>query len=142
MSEPFAAREPLVVPPRPVRPPGYEFTGPQDAIVVSLGRLMRIVGGSGVGFGALLLIAAFAVRGNPLVLMIQAGLMIAIGALTWRVGGRFRRIADTAGNDIAHLIDALLGLRTIYLVQVWALAIAAVFLLAVIVWVTVMVAMR
>ena len=102
MSDVFAAREPMAQPPPPVRPAPYEFTAPQEALIASLARLMRLVGGASMGFGGFLALAAFAGSGNVLVVLIQSGLMIMIGALTWSVAGRFAQIPRTQGRGLSR----------------------------------------
>jgi hypothetical protein len=125
MTEPFAAREPAAVPPPAVRPKlGYEFTGPQEAVIASLSRMMHIVGGASIAFGLLALLGLLNARGvGGLVIFAQSAAMILIGALTFSIGTRFGRITTSIGADINHLMDALGGLRTMYLIQVWAFAI-------------------
>lgn len=142
MSDLFSAREPSASPPPPVRPVPFEFNVPQEALIASLANLMRFVGGASVLVGAILLLALLQNPANALVVLIQSALMIVLGALTWSAGSRFRQVSETSGRDITHLMDALDRLRTIFLIQVWALIIALVFLAAVIVWVVVVIAMR
>ncbi len=45
------------------------------------------------------------------------------------VGTRFGRITTSKGTDIDHLMDALRGLRTMYLLQAWSLGLVAVILI-------------
>lgn len=136
MNDPFAAREPSATPPVPNRPApaSYEFSPVQEQTISSLARLMQVIGGTSILFGALALLALLGSRSNALVVLVQSSLMITIGGLTFSVGGRFYRIRDSVGRDITHLMDALAGLRTIYLVQAWALGIALVFLAGVLAW--------
>jgi hypothetical protein len=142
MNQPFAARDPSPAPPPPVRPAPFEFSAPQEALFASLARVMRLVGGASAGFGGLLLLALFVNPANALVALVQGGLMLAIGLLTWSAAGAFQQVADTTGRDIQHLMDALGRLRTIYLVQAWTLAIALAFLVAVVAWVAIVIANR
>ncbi len=142
MSEIFAAREPSASPPPPVRPAAFEFNVLQEALIASLAKLMHIAGGASVVFGAILLLALLQKPANALVVLIQSALMIVVGGLTWSAGSRFRQVSDTVGHDISHLMEALDRLRTVFLIQVWVLGIALVFLAAVIVWVVVVIAMR
>ena len=142
MSTTFDAREPAAVPPAAKLPTPFEFSAPQEALIGSLGRLMRIVGVVSLLFGVLVGVLGLMARGNAIVALIQAGMMVAIGLLTYSAGSRFRQVAETTGRDIAHLMEALDRVRTIYLVQVWLLGIALAFLAAVLVWVTVVLATR
>lgn len=50
--------------------------------------------------------------------LIQAALALVIGGFTLQAAGAFRRIVDTRGDDIFHLMNALGALRTLYLIQV------------------------
>lgn len=122
MNDPFAARDPAPAPPPAARPRPYEFSAAHEAIIASLANLMHIVGAANIALGALSVFAAFGSRGAGAVVVLgQAAAMLLIGSLTWIVGTRFKRISDSVGNDISNLMDALGGLRTMYLVQVWAL---------------------
>lgn len=142
MSTTFEAREPALVPPPPKLPAPFEFSAPQEALIGSLGRLMRIVGLVSLVFGGLVAVLGLMARGNAIVALVQGGMMVAIGLLTYSAGSRFRQVVDTTGRDIAHLMEALDRVRTIYLVQVWVLGIALAFLAAVLVWAMVMLATR
>jgi hypothetical protein len=131
MNDPFAAREPAVAP-APVRRPSpeYEFSAKQEAVIASLSNLMHIVGAGTVAFGVLGLLGLLNARGvGGVVILGQAAAMILIGSLTFVIGTRFGRITNTIGADIGHLMEALAGLRTMYLIQVWAFAILIVCLL-------------
>lgn len=142
MSTTFEAREPALVPPAPKLPAPFEFSAPQEALIGALGRLMRIVGLVSLVFGGLVAVLGLMARGNAIVALVQGGMMVAIGLLTYSAGSRFRQVVDTTGRDIAHLMEALDRVRTIYLVQVWVLGIALAFLAAVLVWAMVMLATR
>ena len=125
MSDPFAAREPAAAP-TPVRRPApeYEFSVKQETVIASLANLMHIVGAGTIAFGALSLLGLLNARGvGGAVILGQGAAMILIGSLTFMIGSRFGRITSSIGADIGHLMEALSGLRTMYLIQVWALAI-------------------
>lgn len=129
MNEPFAAREPSAELPAAIRAKPYEFTGPQEATISSLANLMHIVGAANIALGLLSLLSLMNARGiGGVVILGQAAAMLLMGSITWVVGSRFKRISDTIGSDIAYLMNALGGLRTLYLVQVWALGILLVCL--------------
>jgi hypothetical protein len=142
MSTTFDAREPALAPPPPRLPTPFEFSAPQEVLIGSLGRLMRIVGVVSLVFGGLVGVLGLMARGNAIVAVVQAGMMVAIGLLTYSAGSRFRQVVDTTGRDIAHLMEALDRVRTIYLVQVWVLGIALGLLAIVLVWAMVMLATR
>jgi hypothetical protein len=140
MNDPFAAREPSAQPPVAQRPrTDYEFTGPQEAVIASLSNLMHLVGAGTIAFGLLALLGLLNARGvGGVVIFGQSAAMILIGTLTFSIGTRFGRITSSVGADIRHLMEAIAGLRTMYLIQVWAFAI----LIVCVVLLVVLVAMR
>lgn len=145
MNATFEAREPSAAPPPPRLPaaaPGYEFSAAQEVLIASLARLMRIVGGVSVAFGALVVVLGLMAGGNGVAAFVQGALMLVIGVLTFAAGGRFAQVAETTGRDIALLMEALDKLRTLYLVQVWMLGIALAMLALVFVWLAVVLASR
>lgn len=121
MNDVTAARGPVApVLPRPGL--GYEFNPMQEAAIASLSRLMHIVGAASVVFALLGLLALRGAHGaGGIVILAQSTAMIVIGILTFSVGTRFGRIASSSGADIKHLMEAIGGLRTMYLIQVWAI---------------------
>lgn len=125
MNDPFAAREPATAPPPVQRPrTDYEFTGPQEVVIASLANLMHLVGAGTIALGLLGLAGLLNARGvGGVVILAQSAAMLLIGTLTFRIGTKFGRITTSVGADIRHLMDAIAGLRTIYLVQVWAFGI-------------------
>lgn len=128
MNDPFAAREPSAAPPSAQRPrTDYEFSGAQEAVIASLSNLMHIVGAGTIAFGLLALLSLLNARGiGGVVIFGQSAAMILIGTLTFRIGTRFGRIASSVGADIRHLMEAIAGLRTMYLIQVWAFGVLVV----------------
>ncbi len=108
----------------------YEFNAEQNRIFQSLARQMRFVGifvallgFLASGFAALALLTTL---GNTLSTALQAqqvssllvNLVIGfIGVYTVRAAGGFRRVVDTAGNDISHLMGALTNLKGVYRLQ-------------------------
>jgi hypothetical protein len=133
---PAARAPPTAVTPEFARSP-CEFTPEQNQVIASLAFNMRIVGVVSLIAGGLLAAAgcALAVKGGwpPL---IQGVLALVIGGLTVQAAGAFRRIVDSRGDDIGHLMEALGALRTLYQVQVFllflALGLLALVLLAVV----------
>lgn len=130
MSDPFQAREPSTHLPPPVRPKSdYEFSGSQELVIGSLSRLMHFVGGATIAFGLLSLLGMLNARGvGGLVILFQAAAMILVGSLTFVIGSRFGKIPESVGADIAHLMNALAGMRTLYLIQAWAIGVMMVLL--------------
>ena len=86
---------------------------------------MKFVGVISLLGGALLLVAGnvFLAKGDFSV-FVQAVLALIIGGLTVHAAGAFRRIVDSLGNDIGHLMTALGALRMLYRLQVFLICIA------------------
>jgi len=123
---PEHAAPPAPIPPS--KPTGYEFTPSQEQQIGTLATYMRIVGIISIVFALLQLVVAFMGRGSPLAAVLEAAVGIVVGTLTISIAGRFRQITETRGRDIAHLMDALGGMRLMYLIQLWVVGIAIAFL--------------
>ena len=118
----------------------YEFTHSENQTFLRLGGAMGLV--------AYLMFAIAAVMIVPAVrsLLAAGGAMRVVGALAavvvplvlgvWTLGsaGHLRRVADTKGDDIRHLMEALAKLSKLFAVQMWlcfaTLALALWFVLA------------
>jgi hypothetical protein len=87
-----------------------------------VGVVSMITGGLGVVGGCIL----FAKGGASI--LIQGGLAFVIGGFTVQAAAAFRRIVDTRGDDIGHLMTALGALRSLYQLQVFLLSAALVLL--------------
>lgn len=115
---------------RPAPVPGgpFEFTREQNATIASLARYLRLAGIALVAFGGVQAVAAFMAERGGAAIFVQGMLSLVLGALAISIAAHFRRIVDSRGRDIGHLMDALGRLRLMYAIQVWtiALAIAAV----------------
>ena len=105
--------------------PGYEFSPEQNEVIAALASSMKFVGVISLLGGALLLVAGnvFLAKGDFSV-FVQAVLALIIGGLTVHAAGAFRRIVDSRGNDIGHLMTALGALRMLYRLQVFLICIA------------------
>lgn len=110
---------------RPAPVPGgpYEFTLEQNATIASLSRYMRLAGIVLLLFGLLQVAAGFLTTRNGFSLFVQGSVSLLLGALVLSIASRFRRIVDSRGRDIGHLMDALAQLRLMYAIQVWIVAI-------------------
>lgn len=104
----------------------YEFTQEQNRVIGKLASHMRLAGIIQIVFGALQLVGncslsagegnlKFSSTGSPvyLVLIVSGAIMIAASV-------SFKRIVDTEGRDISHLMDALGRFSTSILVQLIA----------------------
>ena len=117
------AEMPADAAPRPPVPGGaYEFTEAQNATIASLVRYMRLAGIALLLFGLLQAAGGLISTRNGWSLVVQAAVSLVLGALLMTIAARFRRIVDSRGRDIGHLMEALSGLRLMYALQVWTVA--------------------
>lgn len=123
----------------PVQPPApqgqYEFTADQNVVIGKLASRMRLAGIVQVVFGALQLVGncgmstgegsmKFSSTASPIYLV-----LIVAGALLIAASVSFKRIVDTEGRDISHLMEALGRFSTSILVQLIAYIILGLLLL-------------
>lgn len=109
----------------------YEFTLAQNETIASLARYMRLAGVALIVFGVVQLVGAFVVARSGWSLFVQGAVSLVLGVLAIGIAGRFRRIVDSRGRDIGHLMDALGGLRVMYAIQVWTVAVGIALIVAV-----------
>jgi hypothetical protein len=109
----------------------YEFTPEQERVVSRLGNSLRWTALPLISLGLLVLIdlLMYAIwiwrRGQyenlqlaaiPLFLLGIAIMFVGIGAWVGRAGTSFRRIAETSGDDMHHLMSALGNLDKVWVV--------------------------
>jgi uncharacterized membrane protein YhaH (DUF805 family) len=157
--------------PLPPAPSGqYEFSAADNSVFGGLAGKMRFVGIFLIVVGVLYLflaglIAIGAISGQSVtttqktdggVVVTQRNLHIGhtIGYLVggiiylclgvWTGNGAvaFRRIVDTQGSDISHLMEAVTNLRKLYTLQYWLIFIALIVMLVVLVAMVVTMATR
>jgi hypothetical protein len=56
-------------------------------------------------------------------------LYLAMGTWTTSGAAAFRRIVDTQGSDVSHLMEATTNLRKLYTLQFWVILIALIIML-------------
>jgi hypothetical protein len=109
-------------PPLPLSVPPvtqYEFSRTENAIIGNLGSKMSFVGLFMLGIGLFFFVSAI-VRWFKFQYYLEVGLIflsllfMVVGVWTHRAGREFRNIADTQGNDMAHLMGALDNLHKLY----------------------------
>ncbi|MBW2459603.1 MAG: hypothetical protein JRI68_34230 [Deltaproteobacteria bacterium] len=111
------------------RPRWYEFTSAQNEVFSQLQLLMKIT--AAAQFIASLT-ACIALWRPAQLLPTEVGLVLAaivalpivVGLWTFRAATHFKRIVDTRGADIDHLMRALGELRKLYLLQVGLFALS------------------
>ncbi len=96
----------------------YEFNESEDRIIHDLGSKMSFAGLFMVGMG--LCFAISAIQHWSREFDVEVGLLfltmlfVVFGAWTHRAGAEFRRVADSKGRDVAHLMAALASLLRCY----------------------------
>jgi hypothetical protein len=113
----------------PKPPPlGYEFTPPQNQNIRLLSGKMKFVGVFYIVAAALFgLLGVGAIFFMPMIGIIYIVVMIPellIGIWTTKAASSFRKIVETKGHDIPHLMNAVASLRKLYTLQYWLLIIA------------------
>lgn len=115
-------------------PSEYEFSAQDDAVFRRLALAMTVVGLLEVG-GAVLFVALYALTVGALspgaaAVAVPPLAALLVGVWTYQAGRRFGLVASTKGADVSHLMEAVRGLSRLYLLQVAALAVGLVGLVA------------
>ncbi|MBP0028824.1 hypothetical protein [Roseofilum sp. Guam] len=111
----------------------YEFDGSQNVLIGQLASRMKFVSIFLMIGGVLTVI--FGLRGSQegIGAMISGVADFLIGIWTYQASTAFKRIVDTEGQDIEHLMGALGELRKLYTLQYWVLIVTLVALILVLV---------
>lgn len=108
----------------------YEFTSTQDRLISELAKKMRFVSYVLIVIGALLIIGGLVnINQGGFGSVIYGIVQLLVGVWTNKAASSFRKIADTQGNDIGNLMDALAELRKLYTLQYWLFILALVFII-------------
>ena len=108
---------------------GYEFTSTQDRLISELSNKMRFVSYVLIVIGALLIFAGLvSINQGGFGSVIYGIVQLLVGVWTNKAAASFRKIADTQGNDISNLMNALAELRKLYTLQYWLFILALVFI--------------
>lgn len=118
----------------------YEFSDSQNRVFIDLATAMRMVGLATCALGVTLVLAgtwlwiltpgssgplsSVFLRGWPFAL--PGCLFLSIGLPTLHASHNFRAIAETSGDDVALLVDALDALTHSFRTQLWFSALGAV----------------
>lgn len=97
----------------------YEFNQAENRVFAGLARRMRFVGLIITAIGGFSLVAGFSTQ-ISLTQVIAAVVYLLIGAFTVSAATEFRRVVQTQGSDISHLMEALSSLRKVYAILYWA----------------------
>ena len=108
----------------------FEFNDQQNQVIKSLASAMRWIGAVLMVVGALMAIAGIlSIGGKGAASLLQGVLWLIIAFWTYKAAGAFRKIVDSQGNDVHHLMQALRSLLNLYRIQVILLAVFALILI-------------
>lgn len=127
-------------PAQPAAPQGqYEFTEAQNRVIAKLASRMRLAGVIQIVFGSLQLLGNCGLSTGEGSLKLSSSAspvylaLVVAGAILIAAAASFRRIVDTEGKDITHLMEALSRLSTSILVQLITYAVLGLLLVLAIV---------
>lgn len=107
--------------------PNYEFTEEQNKIIRVLGNRMRTVGITNIIIAAIYgatYLLFFVRQPFALVLFVPPMLLfLFVGIWTNTSSSSFHKIVRTTGEDLSHLMNALVSLNRLYSLQFWAMII-------------------
>lgn len=111
----------------------YEFTEDQNTLIGDLSKKMGLVGAVLIALGLVAIlfgiIALFRLPPAAGIAQIIQGLIyLFLGYWTYQASGSFRTIVETAGRDVAHLIEALSNLRKMYTLMYWIIIVGLILL--------------
>ncbi len=100
----------------------FEFNDSHNMVFDGLARWMKIVGIIEIALGviyAVPAVAALLVLNTPVVVIavLHIAVVAMMGLWTMRAGGHVRAIAHTEGDDLRHLMEAMEGLKKLFLLQ-------------------------
>lgn len=94
----------------------YEFSPEQNSILLDLANKMKYVAYFELALGVVYLITV----ASGMFQNLGSGLVqIILGYLTLNASKFFLQIVQTEGNDISHLMSAMLELKKLYAIQFW-----------------------
>lgn len=95
----------------------YEFDESKNAVFADLALKMEVVGLFAIAVGIFVVfLGAWLFHPGSI---LSGALYAVIGMWTHRAGVSFKKIAQTRGHDISHLMHALNDLERLYSVQFW-----------------------
>lgn len=117
-------KESVVVPAR------FEFSQEQNALIGDLSWKMRFIGTFLSVIGLLICVSGILQQAPGMgATFVQGFLFILLGVWTRQAGCEFQVIVDTKGEDVHHLMTALLCLKKCFTLQYWLVIIALAMLI-------------
>jgi hypothetical protein len=128
----------------------YEFNENQNLVIGTLAFLLRVLAVAALLSAAVLLVLGLLSatgawpRGNRVdgtlapvgerlargaAYLLEGGVAAFLGMLLFQAGGSFRKIVDTQGRDVSHLMAALGKLKQVYAIQVLVMVLGLLLLL-------------
>jgi hypothetical protein len=133
LSPATAALKPLPLP-SPAASEGsaqYEFSFVENATIAKLGSKMSFVGLFMLGIGLFFFVSGLVrwvqTRNLEVSILFLALMFMVVGIWTQRAGREFLKVAETEGNDLSHLMDALANLLKFYTLLYLLFFVALVF---------------
>ncbi len=95
----------------------YEFNSEQNTILSDLAKKMQFVGIFEIVLGGIYFLGSIAIFS---IANIGTGVIdILLGYLTLKASKFFKAIVDSEGNDMTHLMNAIVELKNLYAIQFW-----------------------
>lgn len=113
--------------------PNYEFNEEENHVFSSLARRMRFVGLIVTAIGGFSMVAGLSTQ-ISVSQLIAAVVYLLIGIFTVSAATSFRKVVQTQGSDISHLMEALRSLRKVYAILYWGCLIGLASLMAALVF--------
>ncbi|MCZ8154944.1 MAG: hypothetical protein O9264_02415 [Leptospira sp.] len=95
----------------------YEFNSEHNTILSDLAKKMQFVGIFEIVLGGIYFLGSIAIFS---IANIGTGVIdILLGYLTLKASKFFKAIVDSEGNDMTHLMNAIVELKNLYAIQFW-----------------------
>ena len=109
----------------------YEFSFVENATIAKLGSKMSFVGLFMLGIGLFFFVSGLVrwvqTHNLEVSILFLALMFMVVGIWTHRAGREFLKVAETEGNDVSHLMDALANLLKFYTLLYLLFFVALVF---------------
>ena len=121
----------MAVSDQPLTSSQYEFTSAQNDTITNLASKMNLVAIFTIAIGILNAVVNLVQGriGTIAIGLIYGAIFVLIGFWTVSAARAFRKIVDTQGSDINHLMEALENMRRMYHFQFWVILIAMILIL-------------
>jgi hypothetical protein len=97
----------------------YEFTTKENLTLSQAAHWARVLGAINVLTGITQLSNGFAG-------LVNMAIYLVIGMALWNGGGALKRVVDTQGDDISHMMDAMTNLARVFTIRLAMIALGLV----------------